>query len=284
MPFFDRLAAERPEDPDRIGLALRFLASNGAYGRAFQWVETRLMKRLPQLDRAAAKRLLGHVEQMQRGKGEGEEPWRSDARAASLWPELALSLYWYQVHAFGPDDATGFHSAIRTLSLDDYRARPLLTLALAADHDRDIAEWAVGELSDETKRRAWENLPGDIREVRADPAALPLQSLLSAWSGERTPFLEQVFCQSEARGLLLIRAFGEAGDSLYTDLIRNIAASALTQKQRALLPAALAQWAERNNGSLQSSIHSDLAADLRRGKQLGTPIECGKSRWMTRRS
>lgn len=277
MPLFERLAAETPEDPDRIGLALRFLARNGAFGRAFRWVETRLMTRLPQLDRAAAKRLIGHVEQMQEGEEEGKEPWRSDARAAARWPELALSLYWYQVRRFGPDDAFNFSAALRTLPNDDYRARPLLTRALAADHDQDIAEWAVSELSDE-KTKAWDALPENLRNSRVDPAELPLQVLLSAYEAKNQPLLEQVFCQSEARGLLLIRAFGEAGDSLYTDLIRNIAASAMTEKQRALLPGALAQWAERNKESLRSSIHSGLAADLRRGKQLGRPIDCGEAR------
>ncbi|HYJ83216.1 MAG TPA: hypothetical protein VEW26_10290, partial [Allosphingosinicella sp.] len=184
MPLFERLAAERPEDPDRIGLALRFFAKNGAYGRAFQWVETRLMKRLPQLAPAAARRLIGHVEQMQRGE-EGEEPWRGDARAAALWPELALSLYWYQVRRFGPGDAVGFDDALRTLPHDDYRARPLLTLALAADYDQDITEWAMTELGDEAKRKAWEDLPDETRRKRADPAALPIRVLLSSWSQDR---------------------------------------------------------------------------------------------------
>lgn len=276
MPLFDRLAAQRPEDPDGIGLALRYFARNGAYDRAFRWVETRLMKRLRQLDRRGAMRLVDHVDRMQSGEEEGKEPWRSDARAAALWPELALSLYWYQVRRFGPDDALNFDAALRTLPNDDHRARPLLARALAANHDQDIAEWAVGEL-DAEKTKAWDALPETAGKARVDPAELPLQILLSAFVAERQALLERVFCQSEDRGLLLIRAFGEAGDALYTDLIRNIAASALTPKQRGLLPQALAQWAERNRRSLQSSIHSGLAADLRKGRRLGRPISCGKS-------
>lgn len=277
MPLFDRLAAERPEDPDRIGLALRFFARNGAYGRAFQWIETRLMDRLNQLDPPAARRLIGHIAQLQSAGEEGKEPWRSDPRAASVWPELALSLYWYQVRRFGAYDAV-FDVAIRTLPHDDYRARPLLTLALAADYEGGIAEWAVLELGDEKKREAWEKRPEAAREAGVDPAALPLQILLSAWQQKHQPVLEQVFCQSEARRLLLIRTFGDVGDQLYGDLIRKIAASALSENERALLPGAIEHWGRRSDPSLVVADQAAaLLAELRQGKRTGTPIECGKT-------
>lgn len=276
LPLFDRLAASRPGTADDIGLALRFHARNGAYPRAFEWVGTRLMKRLAELDPSQARRLIDHVKRMQDGGEEGAEPWRADPRAAARWPDLALALYWYQVRRFGPDDAVIFDTALRALPHGDYRARPLLTLALAADHDQDIARWAVGELGGEGKAQAWTALSEDIGKATADPAELPLKILLSAWRSDRQPMLERLFCQGADRGLLLIHAFGEAGDSLYADLIRNIAASALTPEQRTALPGAITQWAKRNRASLRSSIHSGLAADLRRGRRLGTPIECAR--------
>jgi hypothetical protein len=279
MPVFERLAAEIPEDPDRIGLALRFLAGNGAYGRAFQWVETRLMKRLPELDPAAARRLVGHVAEMQSTGGEGQEPWRGDPRAAAVWPELALALYWHQVRAFGADSAFSFGSALRTLPHDDYRARPLLTLALAKSYEPGIVEWAVGELADEAKRTAWEDLPEATRKARTDPAALPLQVLLFAWHHQYQRVPEQVFCQSRARGLLLIRTLGEVGDGLYADLIQRIAASALSAEERSALPAAIEQWGGRNDkGWMYQGRAAKLVADLEQGKKTAAPIKCAKAR------
>ncbi len=275
LPVFDRLAAEVPEDPDRIGLALRFFARNGAYGRAFQWIETRLMKRLAELDPLAAHRLIGHVADLQSVGGEGGEPWRSDPRAAALWPELALSLYWYQVRTFGADRTVRFTDALRTLPHGDYRARPLLTLALAAGFATGVAEWAVLELKDEAKRKAWEALLEETRATQVDPAALPLQILLSAWHYKYSPGVDQVSCQSEKRGLLLIRTLGEVGDSLFSDLIQKIAASALSEEERAALPGAIEQWGRRNDRSWPyEGRAAGFLASFREGKRTAAPIPC----------
>jgi hypothetical protein len=187
MPVFDRLTAETPEDPDRIGLALRFFARNGAYGRAFQWVETRLMNRLAQLDAPAAGRLVWHVIRMQSGEGEGKEPWQSDARAAALWPELALDLYWYQVRTFGEANTYVLRTAIRTLPFDDYRARPLLTRARAASYDKEIVEWAASELVDEAKRKAWEDRPRIQGKRRPTPPSCRSRSCFRTGSGKSEP-------------------------------------------------------------------------------------------------
>ncbi|HEX8624334.1 MAG TPA: hypothetical protein VF782_04565 [Allosphingosinicella sp.] len=277
MPLFDRLAAERPEDPERIGLALRFFARNGAYDRAFQWVETRLMDRLKQLDEVAAMRLIGHVAEMQSAGEEGKESWRTDPRTAALWPELALSLYWYQVERFGAQRAISFGPAIRTLPHRDYRARPRLTLALAADYSGDIDEWAARELNDEKKRQAWEKLPEADRQARDDPAALPLQVLLMAWQKRHEPVLEQVFCQSGARRRLLIRTFGEFASEIYDDLLKKIASSPLSQDERALLLEAIERWGRRSDPGMVTGDHAiELIANLRQGKRPATPIECRK--------
>ena len=277
-PLFDRLAAQTPEDPAKVGLVLRFLGKNGAYDRAFHWIETRLMNRLPQLEPRVAQRLIGDVASMQGGEGEGEEPWRGNAHAAAVWPELALSLYWYQVRTFGADRAIHFGDVFEMLPHGDYRARPLLTLALARDYKAGIAEWAVSELRDESKRRRWEGLPDEAREAATDPARLPLQILLSAWEAEHAAVLEEVFCQSETRRQLLIDAFGEAADGLYADLIAKIAASDISQDARALLPNAYVRWAARNDRTIDGDEAGLLADLLREKRPAGAGIACvGKS-------
>lgn len=277
MPLFDRLAAEKQEDPDRIGLTLRFFARNGAYARAFQWVESRLMDRLEQLDERPALRLIGHVAAMQSGEEDGE-PWRSDPRAATAWPELALSLYWYQVRRFGASRAIAFGEAIRTLATEDYRARPLLTLALAEDYAEGIEDWAVRELLDEKKRKAWETLPEAEKRAGEDPAALPLRILLFVWGQKHQPVLEQVFCQGRELRLLLIRTFGEVASGLYGDLIGKIASSPLSAEERAALPEAIRHWARRSDPDTVTADHAArLLAGLRQGKRPGTPIQCASA-------
>jgi hypothetical protein len=278
--LFDRLAARTPEEPETIGLVLRFLAKQGGYDRAFHWIETRLMNQLPRLEPRVARKLILDVAQVQHGEGEGKEPWRSNARAASVWPELALSLYWYQVNSFGADEAIHFGEVFETLPHSDYRARPLLTLALAADYSDGIADWAVSELRDDAKRKAWEALPEETREGATDPGLLPLQVLLTAWEEEHGAVLEEVFCQSELRRLLLIAALGEVGEDIYEDLFGRIAASPLSEDERDLLPSALAKWTVRNSriGDWSDEEAKRLAAALNGARSEGKPIVCAAGR------
>jgi len=275
-PMFESMIAERPGDPGKIGLALRFLARNGAYGRAFAWIEGRLMNLLPQLERRAALRLVADVDRAQRGDGEGREPWRSDPHASAAWPELALSLYGYQVRSFGADEATSFGDALRELPHSDYRARPLLTLALAQSYEEGVADWAIAELRDERKRKAFEALSEEARGEAEDPARLPLQVLLSAWQQAHGAVLREVFCQSSARRRLLIRTIGDTADSLYSGLIEAIAASPLDDEERALLPAALVRWSARTDRmSDPGDLDHPILVDVVGGKKLaGNGIPC----------
>ena len=242
-PLFERLAAATPGDPSTAGLVVRYFAKNGAYGRAFAWIETRLMATLPLLDARAAKRLIGDVAKAQ-GGDEGSERWRSDPHAAAAWPELALSLYWYQVRRFGADEAIVSADAIRALPYAGPRARPPLTLALAHDYADGVAEWAVAELRDAAKRRAWEALPAKEREGE-DPASLPLRVLLAGWTADNANVVGELFCQSEARRLLLIDTLGEEAGTLYGAMLADMAASDLSAEARDRLAHATLKYAAR---------------------------------------
>ena len=137
----------------------------------------------------------------------------------------------------------------------------------------------MSELADEAKRKAWEDLPEEIRNARADPAELPLKVLLFNWQGKSQRMPKQVFCQSKARGLLLIRTLGEVGDGLYADLIQQIAASAISAEERAALPEAIEQWGLRNDREwMYKGRAARFVADLRQGKKTAAPIKCGKAR------
>jgi len=274
-PLFDRLAEKAPDDPATMGLVLRFLAKHGSYDRAFNWIETRLMSLLAKLDSADARRLIGNVAAVQRGEDseEGKERWRSDPRASSIWPEMALSLYWYQVGRFGADNSNGFSDAVETLSPADYRARPLLTLALAANYTEGIAEWAKVELYDDEKRQDWEKLSEAVKASSTDPAQLPLRILLSSWEDKHGAVLEQVFCQSGPRRLLLFREIGEFGDNLYGWLLHNIAASHLTRDERAGLRHAMTRW-QANRRKEEGDGDEAVADLLKGGPSKGKPITC----------
>jgi hypothetical protein len=91
--------------------------------------------------------------------------------------------------------------------------------------------------------------------------------------------LEQVFCQSEARGLLLIRTFGEAGHKLHDKLILRIVASALSDEQRAALPEAIEQWGRRYDDFwMDKGRAARMVADFRAGKRTAAPIECSNAK------
>lgn len=104
FPFFDRLAAGNPSPAVR-GMALRYLAANGHYPRAYRWIEQHLLDELPRLEREDAEELLLAVSSAQRGDyyDGGRPRWLTDPHAAATWPALARRIDAYQAQAFGAD-------------------------------------------------------------------------------------------------------------------------------------------------------------------------------------
>lgn len=282
LPLFDRLLEAPQLSPAKLGLAMRFLARNGQYPRAMTLIETRAMQMLALLSRSDAQLLIGSIADVQRGNwSESEERWLSDPHARAVWPEMALHLYWYQVDAFGPDRTIGF-DAIDALKGGDFRARPMVTLALAGTFDSDVEAWAIAELTDEQKRRAWEATEPD--EADDDPAYLPLQALIRGYGEERDAALEQAFCRSERRRELLIRALSKWGDD--TDLAARIAATPhLSEDERTLLGRAAAHIFARKSrfddgGWLSDGGEEyDLLRKIVRAEKLeAEPIRCKDTR------
>ncbi len=216
LPLFERLSAAPAIGPRLRGLILRFLARNGHYSRAYQWIETRLMVELSRLGQDDARLLLSEVNRLQWGENrrEGDPRWRSDPHAAATWPELALALYWYQVHAFGADPVH-YRDAVGAIPITDYRARPELTVALADAFDTNVKNWAIAELA---------RPPVAVTGEEEDPALLPLRVLVTMWSPENGAQLTRAFCQGGARRRLAVVALGQWGHRLYWELLAAMAA------------------------------------------------------------
>jgi hypothetical protein len=222
-PLFDRLAAEAGDDPGIAGLRLRFLARNGAYPEAFAWIETRLMNLLPRLEPDDARALIRDVAEIQIFPAEDSDEalWQRDARAKAVWPELALSLHWFQKEALA--GGFDFGEAIAAIPRPDYRSRRRLTLALAQSVDGEVTRWAVAELADEAQRRQWEKRVEENGPEAAgeDPARLPLEALLIGWDSENQEIVERQFCHGAKRRSLLIRLLGEVADPVYEGMLER---------------------------------------------------------------
>lgn len=278
LPLFERLSAAPAIGPRLRGLILRFLARNGHYPRAYQWIETRLMVEITRLGYSDARLLLSEVNRLQWGENrqQGNQRWRSDPHAAETWPELALALYWYQVDAFGADPIQ-YHDAVGAIPVTDYRARPELTVALAAAFDTNVKNWAIAELARPPDPR----VPGADDE--GDPAFLPLRVLATMWSSENIAELTRAFCQGGARRRLAVLALGQWGNSLYSELLAAMAGvPRLSADERSWLVRAAIEMTARDIREsrrrpfvLPADQREWLLIRLVRGERMGVaPLSC----------
>lgn len=247
QPLFERLAGAPDARASDQAFTLRFFAANGQYPRAYRWIEQNLMNLLLPLEPNDQQFLIQAVAEVQRGDSyeDGRARWRSDPHAAATWPELALSLYWYQVHSFGADHALVFDDAFDAIPLTDFRSRPTLTLARAVGYDEAVQAWALAELAQPPPAAP----PGGENDARGEadnPALLPLQVLAIAWKSEHVGVLERVFCQGGSRRAALLWALGLSGDELYEDLLAKIATTpGLSDDERDLVVRAATGFAMR---------------------------------------
>jgi hypothetical protein len=162
-----------------------------------------------------------------------------------------LRLYWYQHNTFGGEPGVAFSEEIASLPISDYRSRPELTLARAANFDGDVETWAIVELLNEPQRLAYEaQVEADDTAELEDPALLPVQALVLAYGEERDAALLKVFCQSAVRRELLIQSLGKWGDDLDEGLLERMAATPqLTQEQRDMLGMAVAAFYARQQSA-----------------------------------
>jgi hypothetical protein len=280
--LIERLAEAPGTNGRELAMVLRYLVRNGQYPRAYRWIETRLAVRLLTLEPDEARMLLREVAAVQRGEDRenGGERWRADPHVAATWPEVALSLYWYQVDRLRRHDTESFDDAFDAIPVADYRARPLLSVALAATLNERALAWAAAELA---------RLPvppepqGDVeRERRDEPAVLPARMLASTWRRESEASLIRAFCQGGARRRAIVDALRLWGDPDYHELLGEMAAfPGLTAAERARLLQAVMEMSARGlDGPDHARTLGDanspwLLARLIRGQPAGgTPLSC----------
>ena len=242
-PLFERLATRQDVSATTLGRSIRFFAQHGQLRRAFDLSAGEAMRRLPALEAEEGLQLAGDITAAMWGDGydEGKERWRSDPYVAERWPSLALSLYWLQANAWGEDQIRPLARGIEAIPVSDYRAHPLLALALAELHDGDVEAWAIRELADEKARLAADAAAAaDEFGEFEDPDILPLAVLVRAYSDERDAALLQAFCIGGRRRAEMIRQLGLWGDSLDTDWLSGTAVTpGVTPEERTLAGKAL---------------------------------------------
>lgn len=240
LPLFERLLAAGP-NARTLGLTVRYLSSNGQYRRAFEIVETEVMRRVGGLPDDQAGALVGDVEQAMRGPGyvydQDNEAWRTEPYVLARWPETALSLYWDSRRRTG--EGGGFSAELLALRPADYRARPEVTLALAEGFDDHVRNWAIAEVDRLAPTADW--LADD------PPLELPLRVLVLDFGDERTAALIRTWCSGESGQILTRQALGAWGDELDIDLLmRMLASPRLNEDDRDHTRRALAVLFGRN--------------------------------------
>lgn len=214
LPLFERLLAAGPESRT-LGLSVRYLSNSGQYRRAFEIVETEVMRRLGGLPDEEAGALVGDVAGAMRGPGyvydQDNEAWRTEPYVGARWPETALSLYW-DMERRGSE--AGFRAELAQLRPADYRARPEVTLALANQHDEPVRVWAIDELQRTAPAANW------LEDE--DPAWLPLRTLVRAYGEDRDAALIRFYCSGRSGQNMTVQTLGVWGGILEVDLLRRM--------------------------------------------------------------
>jgi hypothetical protein len=217
LPLYERLLAAG-SSPRTLGLTVRYLSSNGQYRRAFEIVETEVMRRLGGLPNEEAFVLVGDVGRAMRGPDyvydQDNEAWRSEPYVMARWPETALSLFWDMKRRGGEG---GFAAEIAHLRPSEYRIRPEVTLALAKQFDEAAEAWAIGELQARTPSANW------LEDE--DLAWLPLRTLVWSYGEERDAALVRFYCAGESGRIMTVQTLGLWGDDMDSELLQEMLAA-----------------------------------------------------------
>jgi hypothetical protein len=230
-PLFERIVSSNPS-PQQLGLAIRYFSQNHKIRRAYEVVEIQALPRLGGLSNDEASGLVGDIATALRGPDwtyEGKhEAWMDDAYVRARWPETALSLFW-DLRRRGSGLT---FEAIEALRPTDYRARPEVTLALAAGYDERVRDWALAEVNTRLATADW--LKDD------DPLWLPLQALAVGFGEDIDAGLIKAFCGGESGRIMTMTTLAFRGEELDANLlVRMLASPVLDDEERAYARHAL---------------------------------------------
>lgn len=273
--LFDRILSSDPTARE-LGMALRFYSNNGQVRRAYDLIETEGLRRLGGLPDREARVLSGDMIRSMRGPyrdyNDADEAWREDPYVAARWPETALSLSWDLRRRFGE----GFlDSAIESLRPSDYRARPEVTLTLAAAFDEAVVEWAIGETDRLAPLADWLD--------DEDPAWGPLAALVVAFGDDRDAALVRAWCSGEAGRIMVVQSLAQWGDDLDQGLLKTFLVTpgqdeeALNQVRLAILTVTLSserddfRWTDQGYEAVQASLTGGVVEDYVTEVQ---PVSC----------
>lgn len=266
LPLFERLLAHGPESRT-LGLSIRYLSKSGQYRRAFEIVETEVMRRLGGLPDEEASALARDVAGAMYGPGyvygQDNEAWRTEPYVLARWPETALSLYW-DMERRGSE--MGFSAEIAHLRPADYRTRPEVTFALAASYDEQVLHWAIAE----TDRL----MPAANWLEDEDPAWLPLRALVMTSGEERDAALIRVWCIGRSGQIMLVQTLALWGDTMDEDwLKRMLVTPGLNEEALDQVRKALAVVYGRHASERRGLFRRELAYEAIKGSLTGGAIE-----------
>ena len=263
--LFERLLADKAASPSMLGAAMLYLANDGQYDRLFAMVE-KTIPRLDALTKDEDEGLVSDISLAQAGGDlddsvEATGGWRRDPASLTNWPEDALALYWHQFRRFGEVGPKNL-DAIRTISLTDYRVRPLLTLALAGAGDERVVNWAVQQLSDQKTRKTWDERP-DGGEPE-NPARLPLRILFQSYGDKQKDALHAEFCAGGVHREMVMDEWAAWGAHSFSLSAEGMASEPLSANHR--------DWLARSISSRSvDSLDFDVLTKLIRNQHVARP-------------
>ncbi len=263
-PLFERIVSSNPT-PRQLGMAIRYFSQNHKLRRAYEIAEVQALPRLGGLSNEDASALVGDIDTALRGPDyvyeRHNDAWKDDAYVRARWPEMALSLFW----DFRRRGSGGGFDAIEALRPTDYRARPEVTLALAADFDEPVRNWALAEVDARLATANW--LKDD------DPLWLPLRTLAMGSGQDRDAGLIKAFCAGQSGRIMTVTALALWGGQLDDGLLmRMLVAPGQTEEARAYARHALSILDGRTTDARNGLIREGSAHEAVIASAQGRPV------------
>ena len=219
MELFDGLSKENNQNGAVLGTIIRFFSKHGRYRDAVNVANNNAFRVMSTSPRRDVEEFLRGVNLMHYYEGDYlREKWKEDAYAKAWWPEFALAINESFRNRFGGDRRYSFGEEAELLRPENYRSRPLVTLALADAYDDAVINWAKSEID--------RFIALDSDEIDNYFLDLPVLVLLHNYRSYKKETIEPVdeyFCADEDVRYKIISLTGLAQNYYTEDLLYRIA-------------------------------------------------------------